>query len=145
MKCFLVVGANMPETHAIASYWVNIAVRTHGDPAGLIVIDPHWNLLCDVANVWLKPKPGTDGALLNGMARYILDEGLAHQSFIEGRTEGFDGWQASLDDYGLERVAEITGVPAEEIAKAARLYASGHNHRQGQTEWGRRPPSSGTG
>jgi formate dehydrogenase alpha subunit len=136
MKCFLVVGANMPETHAIASYWVNIAARTHGDPAGLIVIDPHWNLLCGVANVWLKPRPGTDGALLNGMARYILDEGLAHQSFIEGRTEGFDAWQASLADYTLERVAAITGVPAEEIATAARLYASGHNHRQGQTEWG---------
>lgn len=63
LKSIMVIGANMPETHAIASYWVNIAVRTHGDPAGLIVIDPHWNLLCDVANLWLRPRPGTDGAL----------------------------------------------------------------------------------
>ena len=64
MKCLLLIGANAPETHAITSYWMNIAVRTHGDPAALIVIDPQWNLLCDVANVWLRPKPGTDGVLL---------------------------------------------------------------------------------
>lgn len=136
MKCLLVVGANAPETHAVVSYWMNIAVKTHGDPAGLIVIDPHWNLLCDVANLWLRPKPGADGALLNGMAKYILDEGLAAQAFIDARTEGFAAWRASLADYTLERVSATTGVPAEAIAAAARMYATGHNKRQGQTEYG---------
>ncbi len=135
-KCFLIVGANPPETHAITSYWMNIAVRTHGDPAGLIVIDPHWNLLCDVANIWMRPKPGTDGALLNGMAKVILDEGLADQAFIEGRTEGFAEWRAGLDEFTPERVSEITGVPVEQIREAARMYATGHNHRQGETGWG---------
>jgi formate dehydrogenase alpha subunit len=135
MKSIMVIGANMPETHAIASYWVNIAVRTHGDPAGLIVIDPHWNLLCDVANLWLRPRPGTDGALLNGMAKVILDEGLAHEAFIAGRTEGCDAWREGLDEFTPERVAEITGVPADDIRAAARLYATGHNRRQPTDEW----------
>lgn len=128
MKCLLIVGANMPETHAIASYWVNIAVRTHGDPAALIVIDPHWNLLCDVATLWLKPRPGTDAALLTGLARIILDEGLASQAFIDARTDGFAAWQAGLAEFTVDRVAELTGVPAEQIVQAARLYATGNNH-----------------
>ncbi len=135
MKCLLLVGANAPETHAIVSYWMNLAVRTHGDPAGLIVIDPQYNLLCNVANIWLRPHSGTDGVLLNGMAKYILDEGLANQAFIAARTEGYAEWVASLADFTLERVSEVTGVPQEDIAKAARMYATGYNHKEGDG-WG---------
>jgi formate dehydrogenase (NADP+) alpha subunit len=135
MKSLLVVGANAPETHAITSYWMNLAVRTHGDPAGLVVIDPQWNLLCNVANVWLRPKPGTDGVLLNGMAKYILDEGLANRAFIEERTEGFEAWQATLADFTLDRVSRVTGVPADDIRTAARIYATGYNHKEGDG-WG---------
>lgn len=135
LKCLLLVGANAPETHAITSYWMNLAVRTNGDPAGLIVIDPQWNLLCQVANIWLRPKPGTDAALLNGMAKIILDEGLANRAFIEARTAGFADWAAALAEYSVERVAGLTGVPADDIRAAARLYATGHNHQEG-AGWG---------
>ena len=137
MKSILIVGANMPETHAVASYWVNIAARTHGDPAGLVVIDPHWNLLCDVADVWMRPKPGTDGLLLNGMARIILDEGLANEAFIGERTAGFDEWRASLagDEFAPERVAEGCGVSVDDLRKAARMYATGNDHKEGEG-WG---------
>ena len=135
MKCMLLIGANAPETHAITSYWMNLAVRTHGDPAGLIVIDPQWNLLCKVANIWLRPKSGTDGVLLNGMAKYIIDEGLANRAFTDARAEGFADWEASLADFTLERVSEITGVPADDIAAAARMYATGYNHKEGDG-WG---------
>ncbi|HEX5503359.1 MAG TPA: molybdopterin-dependent oxidoreductase [Thermomicrobiales bacterium] len=142
MKCLLVAGANMPETHAIASYWVNVAVKTHGDPAALIVIDPHWNLLCDVANLWLRPKPGTDGVLLNGMAKVVLDEGLANLAFVDARAEGFAEWRASLADFTLDSVAEITGVPAEQIAAAARLYATGNGKQAAAGELATYGPSA---
>jgi formate dehydrogenase alpha subunit len=132
MKSLLVIGANVPETHAVASYWMNIAVKSHGDPATLVVIDPHWNLLCQVANVWLRPKSGTDGVLLNGMAKYILDEGLATEAFISERSEGFDAWKASLADFTIERVSRVTGVPADDIRTAARLYATGGNRKEGE-------------
>ncbi|HEY8601778.1 MAG TPA: molybdopterin-dependent oxidoreductase, partial [Thermomicrobiales bacterium] len=135
MKCMMVVGANVPETHAITSYWMNLATRTHGDPAGLIIIDPQWNLLCKVANIWLRPKPGTDGVLLNGMAKYIIDQGLANTAFTEARAEGYAEWVESLADFTLERVSRVTTVPAEEIAAAARMYATGHNHKEGDG-WG---------
>lgn len=132
MKCLLVVGANAPETHAVASYWMNLAVKTHGDPATLIVIDPQWNLLCQTANIWLRPKPGTDGALLNGMAKYILDEGLANEAFLADRAEGLDDWKASLADFTIERVSRVTGCPADDIRQAARLYATGGNRKEGE-------------
>lgn len=135
MKCIMLIGANAPETHAIVSYWMNLAARTHGDPAGLIVIDPQHNLLCNVANLWLRPKPATDGVLLNGMAKYILDQGLANQAFLDNRAEGFAEWAASLSAYTLDRVSEITGVPADDIAAAARMYATGYNHKEGDG-WG---------
>lgn len=135
MKSLLVIGANVPETHAVASYWMNIAVKTHGDPATLIVIDPDWNMLCKVANLWLRPKSGTDGVLLNGMAKYILDEGLAAESFLAERAEGVAEWQASLADFTIERVSRVTGVPADDIRAAARLYATGGNRKEGDG-WG---------
>ena len=135
MKCLLVIGANAPETHAITSYWMNLAVKTHGDPATLIVIDPHWNLLCKVANIWLRPKPGTDGILLNGMAKYIIDEGLANDAFLAARADGYEGWQASLADFTIDRVSRVTGIPADDIRKAARLYATGGGRKEGEG-WG---------
>jgi predicted molibdopterin-dependent oxidoreductase YjgC len=110
---------------------MNLAVKTHGDPAHLIVIDPHWNLLCQTANIWLRPKPGTDGALLNGMAKYILDEGLANEAFLADRAEGLEDWKASLADFTIERVSRVTGCPADDIRQAARLYATGGNRKEG--------------
>ncbi len=135
MKSLLLIGANAPETHAITSYWMNLAVRTHGDPAALIVIDPQWNLLCDTANLWLRPKSGTDGVLLNGMAKHIIDEGLANTAFLDARAEGFAAWQESLADFTIDRVSRVTGVPADDIRRAARIYATGNEHREGDG-WG---------
>src|SRR5947208_12206216 len=57
------------------------------------------------------------------MARVILDEGLANDAFIRARTEGFDAWRASLARFTLDEAARVTGVPAEDIARAARWYA----------------------
>ena len=86
--------------------------------------------MCDFADLWLRPRPGTDVALLNGIAKVILDEGLADQEFINARTEGFGEWREVIEKYNLEYVEQITGVPAEDIAEAARMYA--------------RPPFSGS-
>jgi predicted molibdopterin-dependent oxidoreductase YjgC len=57
------------------------------------------------------------------MARVILDEGLAAREFIAARTEGFEAWRESLAPFTLEYGARVTGVPAEDIAQAARWYA----------------------
>src|SRR5204862_5452431 len=91
--------------------------------ARVIVINPKRIELCDQADLWLRPRPGTDTMLFNAMARVIVDEGLADADFIARRTEGVGPWRASLADATLERAAAVTGVPAEHIAQAARWYA----------------------
>jgi predicted molibdopterin-dependent oxidoreductase YjgC len=62
-------------------------------------------------------------ALFNAMARVILDEGLANLEFISTRTENFEAWTASLAPFALDYAARLTGVPAADIAQAARWYA----------------------
>src|SRR5204862_4332425 len=91
--------------------------------ARVIVINPKRIELCDRADLWLRPRPGTDTMLFNAMARVIVDEGLADADFIARRTEGVGAWRAALAEATLERAAAVTGVPAEHIAQAARWYA----------------------
>ena len=79
--------------------------------------------LCNYTDLWLRPNPGTDVALFNGLARAVLDAGLADEDFIRERTEGFTALEATLADYSPEVVEQITGVPAADIRRAATLFA----------------------
>jgi predicted molibdopterin-dependent oxidoreductase YjgC len=88
-----------------------------------VVANPKRIEACDQADLWIQQRPGTDVALFNAMARVILDEGLANERFIRDRTEGFHAWRASLETFTLEYAERVTGVPAADIAQAARWYA----------------------
>ncbi len=126
--CLVIIGSDANSNHPVAASRMRRAVVERG--AKLIVINPKRIEMCDYATIWLRPYPGTDVALLNGMARVILDEGLWDKEFVERRMEGFDEWRAIVGQYPLEKVAQITGCPAEDIRAAARIYA--------------RPPFSGS-
>ena len=118
--CLLIVGADASANHPV------IAIRFRralGRGARIVVVNPKRIELCDQADLWIQNRPGTDVMLFNAMARVILDEGLADLDFIARRSEGFEAWRASLADASLERAAAVTGVPAEDIAQAARWYA----------------------
>ena len=119
--CLFVVGADPSSNHPVAATRMRRAIDQHG--AALIVLNPKRIELCDHTDIWLREYPGTDVAVLNGMARVILDEGLADEQFIAARTEGYAEWLAALDEYTPERVEELSGVPAALLRRAARLYA----------------------
>lgn len=119
--CLVVVGSDATSNHPVAASRMRRAIIERG--AKLIVINPRRIDMCDFADIWLRPRPGTDVALLNAMAKVILDEGLADTSFVEGRTEGFDEWRDVIEKYTLEYAEGITGVQADDIAQAARMYA----------------------
>src|SRR3989442_3808054 len=118
--CVMVVGADASANHPVIAIRFRRAVSRG---AKLVVINPKRIELCDQADLWIQQRPGTDVALFNAMARVILDEGLANLDFIRDRTEDFEAWRASLASFTPERAAEITGVSAEDIRKAARWYA----------------------
>jgi formate dehydrogenase major subunit len=114
------IGTNTTENHPIIGYKIKSNVRKNG--AKLIVADPRRIDLAEMADVYMQFKPGTDVALLNGMMNVILNEGLADKEFIETRTEGFDALVKVVEKYTPEYVSRITGVPAEDIIKAAKIY-----------------------
>ncbi len=120
-----VTGSNTTEAHPVLSLQMKRAIRRNG--AKLILLDPRRIELADFASIHLRHQPGTDVAVLNAMAHVILVEGLANTSFIEERTEGIDDLKTAVADWTPERAAIISGVPAEMIRQAARLYANARN------------------
>ena len=119
-----VSGANTTETHPVFGALLKRAVAKG---AKLIVADVRRTELAAMADVHLQMLPGTDVALYSAMLKYILDEGLEERTFIENRTRDFDKVRDAVQPYTLELGAKITGIPAEQIARAARIYASGPN------------------
>jgi len=138
-KLILVVGANPTESHPVLGAKL-IQLARRGVP--LIVIDPRRTDAARAATIHLQLRPGTNVALLNGLGHVVADEGLLDRAFIEQRTEGIDEWLAIVKQYPPELVETITGVPADAIRRAARLYASSGRslsvHGLGVTEhrWG---------
>ena len=119
--CFFVIGSNTTENHPVIAKYIRQAVLDRG--AKLIVADPRKIGLVRDAAVWLRQRGGTDVALMNGMMNIIIEEGLQDMEFIAGRTENYEELKKTVEKYTPERVERITGIPAEELRKAARLYA----------------------
>jgi formate dehydrogenase (NADP+) alpha subunit len=117
----LVVGADPAASAPAVGYAMKRAVRQGG--AKLLLVDPRQTKLSSFAHLWLRPKVGTDIALMNGLAKVIIDEHLLDEEFVARRTDNFEAFDASLKMYTPEYVEEATGVPGKEIHAAARLYA----------------------
>jgi formate dehydrogenase major subunit len=115
------IGTNTTENHPMIAMRIKRAVRQRG--AKVIVADPREIDLVKYATIWLRQKPGTDVALLNGMMNVIISEGLYNKAYVETRTEGFEAMKKVIEKYTPEYAAEITGVPADDIKIAARMYA----------------------
>jgi len=119
-RTILVCGANPTENHPIVGARIKQAVRRG---ARLIVIDPRRIELAAYATHHLAIRPGTNVMLLNAMAHTILSEGLADPKFLGARTTGLDEFQAYVESWTPERAALLCSLDAEEIRRAARLYA----------------------
>jgi formate dehydrogenase alpha subunit len=118
--CIFVIGSNTTEAHPVIAVEIK---RAAAAGKRLVVADPRQIDLTRHADLYLRQRPGTDAALIGGMIRYIFDNGLHNAEFIEARTEGFEEMAEVLEEATLERTEEITGVPAGDIARAARWFA----------------------
>ncbi len=121
----LITGSNTTENHPVLSNFVKRAVKFNG--AKVIVVDPRRIKMTEFAEHWLRPNLGTDVAWLNGMMHVIIKEGLQDQEFIENRTEEFEALKNAVEKYTPEFVEGITGIPAESLIAAAKLYAGAEN------------------
>lgn len=91
-------------------------------PNGIIVIDPRRTETASKARLHLQPWPGTDYAILAGIVRVILAEGMADQEFIADNVTGVDELRTAVDPFTPERVADLAGVAAGDVVTAARMY-----------------------
>ena len=115
-----VTGSNTTESHPVIGAQIRQALLRG---AKLIVAEPRVIDLARQADIFLQIKPGTNVALYNGLMNVILNEGLSDTEYVNARTEGFEELKAVIDEYPAEKVAQICGIGAEELRKAARLYA----------------------
>ncbi|MGW3331797.1 molybdopterin-dependent oxidoreductase [Streptomyces rubiginosohelvolus] len=114
---FLVTGANMADCHPILFLRMMERVKAG---AKLIVVDPRRNATAAKADLYLRIRPGTDLALLNGLLHLLVENGHTDPAFIAAHTEGWEQMPAFLRDYPPAVVAEITGIPEDDIRQAAR-------------------------
>ncbi len=120
LDLIFIIGSNTTEAHPVIAAQMKQAKQKG---AKIIVAEPRYVDMCNHAEVFLQIRPGTNIALINGMMRTILDENLTNGTFIDQRTENYAALAALLQNWTAEKAAEICGVAAEDIKKAARLYA----------------------
>jgi anaerobic selenocysteine-containing dehydrogenase len=89
----------------------------------LIVIDPRKTGLASIADLWIKLKPGSDGALAMGVLKVIIEEKIYDEDFVSNWTIGFDQLKEEIKKFSLEEVERVTWVPKSQIEEFARLYA----------------------
>jgi formate dehydrogenase alpha subunit len=121
-QVILITGSNTTENHPVLSSYVKRAVTSGG--AKLIVVDPRKIPITRFATLWLRPNLGTDVAWLNGMMHVIIKENLYDEAYVNSRTVGLDDVEKTVEKYTPQYVEEITGIPRDDLAAAARLYAS---------------------
>ena len=119
--CIFVIGSNTTECHPIIGSAIKRTVSHRGIP--LIVADPRSIELTEFSVIHMQQKGGTDIALINAIMNVILAEGLSDEQFIAERTEGFQELRRAVEPYSPQLAQKITGVPADDIVRAARIYA----------------------
>jgi formate dehydrogenase alpha subunit len=119
-ECFLITGSNTSEAHPLVASHV-LEAKERG--AKIIVVDPREIQMGRLADIYLRPWPGTDVAWINGMMNVIITEGLAADSFIAEQTEGYEELREVVMEYTPEKVEQIAGIPADDLRAAARMYA----------------------
>jgi formate dehydrogenase major subunit len=115
----MIFGSNTAEAHPVLAGKVKRAHKLAGQK--LVVVDVRRHEMAERADLFVKPRPGSDLAVVNAVARYILDQGWEDRAFIEGRTDRFEEFRASLEPFTLEFASSVSGVPAETIIEVARM------------------------
>jgi formate dehydrogenase alpha subunit len=118
--CIFVIGSNTTSSHPLVATRI---FRAIAKGAKLVVADPRKIQLALKADIYVRQNLGTDVALLNGMMHAILKNNWLDKAFVEERCEGFEEFSKVIESYPPEKVAEITGIAADDIVKIAEYYA----------------------
>lgn len=133
----LITGSNTAESHPIIALQFKDAAMHHGTK--FVIADPRRVEMVNFAALWLQQRPGTDVPLFSAMANVIIQEKLYNEKFIRERTENYEAFAKSMEDFSPDLAERISGVPAEMIVQAARMYATA---KRGAIYWALGIPES---
>ena len=121
-KCAVIWGGN-PEESLACTYSTLLEAKARGTK--FIVIDPKYSeTASQLADLWLRLRPGTDAALALGWINVIIEKELYDKEFVQKWCHGFDQLRERIKEYPVSKVAEITWIPEEKIVESAVMYAT---------------------
>lgn len=136
-KCILVFGYNAADSHPIVARRI---LKAKAKGAKIIVCDPRYIETSRIADLHLPLKNGSNVALLNAFANVLIEENLYDKDYVKNHTEGFEEYRKTVEKYTPEYVEEVTGLPANVIREAMRMYAAAPSATilwgMGVTQWG---------
>ncbi len=116
-------GHNVAETQTVL--WMRMLDRLAGpDPPALVCVDPRETPVARQATVHLRPLPGTNVALMNGLLHEIIRNDWVDHDYVAEHAVGFDELRKLVAEFPPERVAKICDVPADDVREAARLLGT---------------------
>jgi predicted molibdopterin-dependent oxidoreductase YjgC len=123
-RAFFVIGSNLTEQHPVLGARIRQNIlRRH---LKMVVASPDFINLDEYAALSLRHKPGTEAALVNGLMHIILEKGWQNGDSVKKYSNGFKEAKSVIDQYTPKRVAELTGVPSNQLYEAAEILASNH-------------------
>jgi anaerobic selenocysteine-containing dehydrogenase len=125
--CIMIWGCHISESGAADGMCGGMLNRAISKAKKVIVVDPR---LIGPAEregaLWLQLRPGTDGALALAMINTVATENLIDHDFVANHTVGYDALKKHIRAFTPEWAAPITGLKAEDIAAAARIFTTTH-------------------
>jgi formate dehydrogenase alpha subunit len=122
VQTLFIIGSNPTEAHPIVGMEMKKALRRG---AKMIVCDPRKTWVAKRADIHIQHAPGTDNFLINAMMNYLIEKGLHDEKFVAERCENFEAFRENLKGYSIDEAARVCGVKADDIRRAAEMYAKG--------------------
>ncbi len=120
-KSFIFIGSNPTEAHPISMQHILHAKEKNRAP--IIVVDPRFIKLAAKCDEFVRIRPGTDAAFILGLINVIIANGWEDKEFIRQRVSGYEEMVESVKPYTPEEVENITGIPAAQTFKVAKMLA----------------------
>ncbi|MGI0071513.1 MAG: formate dehydrogenase subunit alpha [Thermoplasmata archaeon] len=115
----MLMGTNTAEAHPVLAGKIKRSQKLRGTK--VVVFDVRRHEMAERANEWINPKPGSDLAIVNAIAKYVLDRGWEDKSFIASRCTNFEAFTKSLEPFTLEFAEKASGIPQARIVQIAEM------------------------
>lgn len=120
-KAIIIFGSNPAVNHPVG--FVHFLKAKERNNAQIIVVDPRYTKTAAKADLFAQIRPGTDIPFMYGMLHIIFAKGWEDKKFIKDRTFGIDAIRKEAAKWTPDRVADVTGVPAEKLMQITKVYA----------------------